>query len=818
MLLELCLIVKDSGDRIVKALESWKKHIDYWTILDTGSTDGTPKRIKQILKDVPGQLFEESYENFTFDCFGNKEIQQRLINKFGKLPFDFAKARNRSLELCSDKCHFIITIDDTYQIINPELLRKKLTNIIDKPHNACLIYIHNQDQGKPETLNFVQSLRIIRPNKGFKWVNSIHEMLDVGDCMVPNITLNHDTYLYDEIDQYHSERSYNRHKRDIEVLTICYDHTEEGNTKARYAYYAAQTSIILNDVLLASKWLQRRIDHNDEKSSELYHVLTQYARLKKDRTYSDRAIEMFPNRIEAYLESALIAYNNKCTNVAYGYLRHGVFCHESSMDKELIFVSMKIDVYVLLTKLALRYGHHKDAVKYINIGLSYNNKDVDLNKAIKICKNLGIWNNADNDNVNNVETKEVNNNKSDKIDNVYEIDEMDNKTDNKIDNKIDNKTDEKSTHGYQEITMSNRSYKRIVFATDSTSTGPWDGNSDNVRGSETSIINIANLLANLKNKNDPIYEVIVFCNTPNEYSVINNVIWRNVTHLKSYLNKNDVDYMISVRSVKILNMLNHYVKTIRNHYFWIHDTGIGEESLCLSQIAFRKMIYVSEFHKSLFMEQFNFPDNLCAVIPNGINTNFMKEISISKVKNRFIYSSDANRGLYELLNLFPIIRKVLPGASLHIYCNLDKTDADVFESSEYKNTCLSDLQKIKKMINKNDYVVHGRCSKKELYQGFAEAEYWFYPCTFVETFCITALEAQYFKCKVICNDLGALKDVVKGGIIYSHKLDVYKVMNKIVTYLSDKTFDWCLEDGHQWAKKYSYDEIIKHWYKLFDTR
>ena len=58
-LLELVMIVKDSGLDIIPMLKASKPYIDSWTILDTGSTDGTQKNILSILGDIPGNLYRE---------------------------------------------------------------------------------------------------------------------------------------------------------------------------------------------------------------------------------------------------------------------------------------------------------------------------------------------------------------------------------------------------------------------------------------------------------------------------------------------------------------------------------------------------------------------------------------------------------------------------------------------------------------------------------------------------------------------------------------------------------------------------------------
>jgi tetratricopeptide (TPR) repeat protein len=63
-LLGLVMIVKDEAQRICEVLASYRPHVDAWTILDTGSTDGTQELIRRELADVPGTLHEEPFVDF----------------------------------------------------------------------------------------------------------------------------------------------------------------------------------------------------------------------------------------------------------------------------------------------------------------------------------------------------------------------------------------------------------------------------------------------------------------------------------------------------------------------------------------------------------------------------------------------------------------------------------------------------------------------------------------------------------------------------------------------------------------------------------
>ena len=66
MLSTLCLnmIVKDEAHVIRRCLDSVRSHLANWTIVDTGSTDGTQAIIRSHLRDLPGELHERPWRDF----------------------------------------------------------------------------------------------------------------------------------------------------------------------------------------------------------------------------------------------------------------------------------------------------------------------------------------------------------------------------------------------------------------------------------------------------------------------------------------------------------------------------------------------------------------------------------------------------------------------------------------------------------------------------------------------------------------------------------------------------------------------------------
>ena len=174
----------------------------------------------------------------------------------------------------------------------------------------------------------------------------------------------------------------------------------------------------------------------------------------------------------------------------------------------------------------------------------------------------------------------------------------------------------------------------------------------------------------------------------------------------------------------------------------------------------------------------------------------------NKIKHRFIWTSDFSRGIERLVDYFHLIRCQLPEAELHVY-----RDYSGYETFVDKNKC--------------EYIFfHGWVSDVEVIKHFTEeADIWFYPTHFNETYCVSALQAQLTKTLCICTDLAGLRDTVGDrGLLLNINIinNKYLCVETVVNFINDYHNNHKLRQyAFQWASQQTWESKTQTWLSLF---
>lgn len=159
------------------------------------------------------------------------------------------------------------------------------------------------------------------------------------------------------------------------------------------------------------------------------------------------------------------------------------------------------------------------------------------------------------------------------------------------------------------------------------------------------------------------------------------------------------------------------------------------------------------------------------VLPNGCEPEAYP--ATKKVPGRVVYASSPDRGLHQLLPLWPEIRKRVPSAHLRIFYNLAPWFglADLDENQveprhlESRRRAIAMRALLPSLLDQGVEVV-GPVSHDQLTRDLCQAEVLAYPCdpyTWTEGFSVTTLEGCAAGCVPVISDADALGQIYGGA-------------------------------------------------------
>jgi len=275
-LLCLCMIVKDEAHTIERTLESCLGAIDRYSILDTGSTDGTVGVIRGRMAEwkIPGTVHEGPFT-------------------------DFATTRNNALDLCGLDSTFILNTDADDVLVGGSRLREFLQSVRTQRDPAYYLEIASGNQSW-------STCRLLRSVSGWRYKGVVHELLlprgsdsyPGGMRHISGVKIEH--LRSDE----GAKKSSARYERDLKLLQA---ELSKNPGDTRSAFYIAETYRSMGKNIEAAAAYQRRIDMGGGYHGELYVSALMAARCSRAAGLPwascvalwHRAIGLNPERSEA---------------------------------------------------------------------------------------------------------------------------------------------------------------------------------------------------------------------------------------------------------------------------------------------------------------------------------------------------------------------------------------------------------------------------------------------------------------------------------------------------------------------------------------
>lgn len=319
-------------------------------------------------------------------------------------------------------------------------------------------------------------------------------------------------------------------------------------------------------------------------------------------------------------------------------------------------------------------------------------------------------------------------------------------------------------------------------------------------GTETGVIRLAEALEDL---GEQVYILSEFQNPPLSKPLY--------LPLRSLYDLGAVDVLIAVRA-----WLPLFVELpAQRRLFWTGDAydqpqtvGIGDKRIVNKADA---LLAVSSWHADTMATASGFPREKCYVLGNGIKLSLFAGTE-QRDRKRLIYSSTPYRGLQLLPAIFTELRRRHPEATLHVFSGYG-----VYAGPQgYNKKAEADFQLLRQSLEKlPGCTVHGNIKQGELAREFMKSAILCYPNTFLESSCITAMEAQAAGCPIVSTAHGALPETVgDAGILISGDPNSAAYQEKFVDavdrlFCDDALFAELSQKALTRAPSFSWHEVAK---------
>ena len=340
---------------------------------------------------------------------------------------------------------------------------------------------------------------------------------------------------------------------------------------------------------------------------------------------------------------------------------------------------------------------------------------------------------------------------------------------------------------------------------------PWDADTPDLKGiggSETACVKMAQEFTKLG------HSVVVFsdCTRPGKYD---GVVYERYTDFES--RKQDYDLFVCSRQAWAMNQISVHAAM---KVLWVHDIHCNcPDELVKDRLPeFDKILCLSEWHREFFLKHYPYLNRAKVITTrNGIITSRFQNPQLDR-PNRLIYTSDAPRGLDHLLDLFPRIQAQVPDVELDVYHGLEGWRA----CAKNNPPEMAKIDALEAKMGAIPGVHHiGRVNQQVLAEAMLGSKVWSYPTMFLETYCISAIEAQAAGCVPVTTALAALKETVRSGFKLEPPVDDRydeAFIGHVVSLLKDDELRaQHMKRGIEFASQLSWETVAKDWLKMYDS-
>jgi len=219
-----------------------------------------------------------------------------------------------------------------------------------------------------------------------------------------------------------------------------------------------------------------------------------------------------------------------------------------------------------------------------------------------------------------------------------------------------------------------------------------------------------------------------------------------------------------------------------------------------------QIVCISPYHQEYFC--LNYGIKNAVVIDLAVRLSDL--LPSNPIPGRLIFTSVPDRGLQNLLRIYPQIKEQFPEVSLVITSDYRLWGATAFNERHRASWAgIKDVQYL------------GAVGRQRYLEELAKADIFLYPCIYDELFCISAAEAQCAGVYPVTTDIGALKTTVMGDVLATDASVSFNdgiFVERTAKLLSDRTLleRRRAEVVRRTRERFSPETILKQWDKVFN--